>query len=158
MMSSQLKHIQDVAEKALNSVGVKTAPVPVEAVAEKFGLKVVEFAFPNSISGVLKKDRGVIGVNKGNKKVRQRFTIAHELGHFLLGHDIDKDEAVVDIDSNRLSDKEREANVFASHLLMPTEVVKEVQKHETNLKKLAELFDVSEQAITIRLLELNLIK
>jgi hypothetical protein len=54
---------------------------------------------------------------------------------------------------------EREADNFASHLLIPTDKVTEsVAKIGLDLKALAKEFLVSEQAMTIRLLEMNLIK
>lgn len=158
-MNSHIKYIQEVAKKALNSIENTTVPVQIKEIAEKLGLKIVEFDFQNSISGVLKKDRGIIGVNKKHHNVRKRFTIAHELGHFLLGHEIGKDDSIIDGDFDKPTDREREANIFASQILMPEEILKdEVKKHQINLKKLAEIFEVSEQAMTIRLLDLDLIK
>jgi Zn-dependent peptidase ImmA (M78 family) len=157
---SHIKYIDEIANKALVSADCKQIPIDIEKVAEKFGLKVVDFDFPDSLSGVLKKSRGVIGVNKKHPMVRRRFTIAHELGHLLLGHDLGKDDDVVDDDFDKPIPKEKEANIFASCLLMPAEMVEsEVKKlPRIDLKKLAQTFDVSEQTITIRLLNLNLIK
>lgn len=157
-MSSSTKHIKELAEKALLSFGGDVLPVPIKDVAGKFGLTVVEFDFPNTLSGVLKKERRVIGVNKNHPIVRQRFTIAHELGHFLLGHEIGIDEDMIDDDFDKPVDKEREANVFAANILIPRRLLKEeVEKNSINLKKLSELFNVSEQAITIQLLETRLL-
>ena len=157
-MNSQIKYIKEVAQKALVSADCMSLPVDVKKVAEKFGLSVIEFDFIDSISGVLKKDRNVIGVNKKHSKVRQRFTIAHELGHFLLGHDIGKNEDILDDNSEKPIHTEREANIFASELLMPHDLlVNEVKKEKIDLKRLASIFDVSEQAISIRLLNSNLI-
>lgn len=158
-MNSHTSYIQELAAQTLNNLGYKTLPVPIEDVANRLGLRVVEFDFPNSMSGVLKKERKVIGVNKNHHPVRRRFTIAHELGHFLLGHDIGKDDDVIDDDFDKPIPKEREANIFASCILMPATWVKtEVQGKKIDLKELARKFEVSEQAITIKLLELNLIK
>ncbi len=159
-MNSHIKYIQEIAEKALFGTDLASIPTPIEDVAQRFGLKVVEFDFPDSISGVLKKERNVIGVNKKHHPVRQRFTIAHELGHFLLGHDIGNENDVVDDDFDKPIPKEKEANLFASYILMPEDSVKaEVKKiNSIDLKHLAKTFNVSEQAMTIRLLNLNLIK
>lgn len=158
-MNSHTSYIHELANQTLNNLGYTTPAVPIEKVAEKLGLKVIEFDFPTSISGVLKKERKVIGVNKNHHPVRRRFTIAHELGHFLLGHDIGKNDDVVDEDFDKPLPKEREANIFASCILMPANWIRaEVKGKEINLKELAQKFEVSEQAITIKLLELNLIK
>lgn len=157
-MNSQLKYIEDIAEKALALIQPIILPIPIDKVAEKCGLKVIEFDFPDSCSGILKKERGVIGVNKNHHVVRRRFTIAHELGHFLLGHGIGKEEDVIDDDFDKPQYNEKEANLFASCVLMPKDLLKEeVKKGPIDLKRLAPAFNVSEQAMTIRLLELNLL-
>jgi len=154
-MNDHLRHIEDLVGKARKSVAFDKLPVPTDKIAEKLGLKIVEFEFPESFSGVLRKERGVVGVNKNHPLVRRRFTIAHEMGHFILGHDGDS----IDEQSDRPMSLEREANTFASHLLIPTDlVIASVQKVGLDLKTLAREFGVSEQAMTIRLLEMNLIK
>lgn len=59
---------------------------------------------------------------------RKRFTIAHELGHIFIGWHDDVTLCKTDneyVDHNRLDIQEKEANVFASELLMPTEWVRE---------------------------------
>ena len=154
-MNDHLRHVEDLAAKARKSVNFDKLPVPVDKIAEKLGLKLVEFEFPESFSGVLRKERGVIGVNKNHPLVRRRFTVAHELGHFILGHEGDS----IDEQSDRPMPLEREANTFASHLLIPTDLVTaSVKRVGLDLKTLAKQSWVSEQAMTIRLLEMNLIK
>lgn len=154
-MNDHLRHIEELATKALASIEFKTPPVPVEEIAKKMGLEVIPFDFPESLSGVLRKERGVIGVNKDHALVRRRFTVAHELGHFLLGHEQDAIDETLD----RPLPLEREANAFASYLLLPKESVEEdVKKIGLDLKMLSKKYLVSEQALTIRLLGLNLIK
>src|SRR3989344_4594431 len=151
-------HIDELVTKALAVTECKTPPVPVEKVAEKFNLQVVPFDFHEGISAVLKKEKGVIGVNKNHAPVRQRFSISHELGHFLLGHDIGKDDFVEE-GFSKTDPKEKEANAFASALLMPTEWIKKsVDEHGLEVEKPARIYQVSRQALTIRLLNLNLIK
>lgn len=157
-MNSHFKYIEDLALKVLKTVECTEPPVPIEKIPEKFDLEVVEFPFHSEISGILKKDRGVIGVNKDQHPVRRRFTIAHELGHFLLGHDMGKDE-LIDNSFDRSHSQEKEANMFASFILMPTDWVRDsVKKHGLDLEKLAKEYEVSKQAMTIKLLELDLIK
>jgi|SRR3989344_3202269 len=151
-------HIDELVIKALTLTECVVPPVPVERIAEKFELKVVPFDFHEGVSAVLKKERGVIGVNQNHAPVRQRFSISHELGHFLLGHDIGKDE-YVEKEFNSVDPKEKEANAFASALLMPTEWIKKsIKKDGLDVEKLSRIYDVSKQALTIRLLNLNLIK
>jgi len=162
---NQTYYIEEMAQQALKKADCEKPPVPVQDIAKKFGLDVVEFPFHEKISGLLKKEDGVIGVNKGQHPVRRRFTIAHELGHFLLGHNIEKgvDDDIVDDDYDKPYPQEREANMFASALLMPSEWVKKEFKAQgsdlskIDLDKLARTFGVSKQAMTIRLLALKLI-
>lgn len=159
-MNSQIKYIEKISSQALQKAGGSDLPVPVEKIAGAFGLEVVEFAFHNKISGLLKKEQGVIGVNQTHHPVRKRFTIAHELGHFLLGHGLGEEiqEETIDDSFDKSHPQEREANQFASCLLMPREFVKkEVNKNSLDIEKLSKTFGVSKQAITIRLLELKLI-
>ena len=159
MVNSHRQYIEDLAQKALDLCKCEKAPVPVEDIVEKVGLKVVPFDFPDQVSGVLKKNKKAIGVNKNHHPLRRRFTVAHELGHFLLGHEGHEDEEFVDDKFDRPYPVEREANLFASFLLMPKKWVTEsVEKNGMDVETLAKEFKVSEQAMTIRLLELNLIK
>ena len=62
----------------------------VEAIAEKLGAEVIFDKLGDDVSGLLVReaDRVVIGVNDAHPETRQRFTIAHELGHLVLhqGH------------------------------------------------------------------------
>ncbi len=111
--------------------------VDVEKIATDLGIDVVRGSFNDphgrSISGLLKirggRERPVIAIKEGESKQRQRFTIAHELGHFLLHKDdlLHVDEGNVeamafrDETSTRGTDiKEIQANQFAAELLMPS--------------------------------------
>jgi Zn-dependent peptidase ImmA (M78 family) len=107
----------------------------------------------------------VIGVNKSHAVVRQRFTIAHELGHLLLHaqEDLHVDEGIWlrnERSSRAEDEREIEANQFAAELLMPTDLVKEavagrkldlVNDDDETLIELAAKFDVSRQALSFRL-------
>lgn len=159
-MKSHTKYIEELALQAIKKAGCTAAPIPVERVAEAMELEVLRFPFHEKISGLLKKEEGVIGVNQSHHPLRQRFTIAHELGHFLLGHDLigEHSEEGVDDFFDKARPKEREANSFASSLLMPGEWVKEhVKKNGMDIETLAKAFGVSKQAATIRLFELKLV-
>ena len=151
-------HIDELVTKALALAECDVPPVQLEKIANKFNIQVVPFDFHEGVSAVLKKDKGVIGVNMNHHPVRQRFSIAHELGHFLLGHDIGKED-LMEEGFSKTDPKEREANAFASALLMPTAWIKKsVTQNGLDIDKLARIYDVSKQSLTIRLLGLNLIK
>lgn len=124
------------------------------------------------VSGVLFSDgaRAVIGVNWSHHPNRQRFTIAHELGHHLLhkgGTFIDRGIAVRFRDERSGSgtdEEEKQANAFAAALLMPADWIRrDFDEHPFNvededaLKQFADRYRVSPLAMSIRLQNLELI-
>ncbi|WP_375725253.1 ImmA/IrrE family metallo-endopeptidase [Arcobacter sp. KX21116] len=96
-------------------------------------------------------------------KERERFTLAHELGHFMLHiapsfrDDYISDDNIEWNRDNNWDVKEMEANKFAAELLMPLEQIKEEfntidsSDREIKIEKLSEIFKVSRQAIQFRL-------
>lgn len=141
----------------------RQVPVDLNKVAEKLGLKIFSSEkLPPDISGMLVRDEKsdtksgfVIYVNSKESAARQRFTAAHEIGHFLLhresvGHGI-KDNFL--LRSPGMSNKQEvEANKFAAELLMPMDLVARHVESGTNTPKaLAKAFGVSEVAMSIRL-------
>ena len=149
--------VKAILEK-LNIDNVDNGPIPVKEVADIFSLPVVSYPhFPDSISGTIIQNNeiNVIGVNANQANVRQRFTIAHELGHYLLGHDHAK---VIDETFDSPNRNEQEANKFAAELLMPEHFLKkDVENGLVDVPTLATRYLVSEQAMSIRLLETGLI-
>lgn len=153
-----MQGLRDKVRNILKSVDIKSAPISVEKVAEFFSIKIVPYGgFPENISGTIVEQRGhiVIGVNQNHAQVRQRFTIAHELGHYLCNHDLS--EKVIDDVFDKPTDKEREANMFAAELLIPYDFIKEDIRTIKAIPELAKHYHVSEQSISIRLLETGLI-
>jgi Zn-dependent peptidase ImmA (M78 family) len=134
-------------------------------------------ALGDDVSGLLvvQDDHGVIGVSASQAPARQRFTIAHELGHFLLHREvmpvfIDKQffkpylAAFRDSASSKGEDRiEREANSFAAALLMPAAMVRKAIAQlevdvadEDAIDELAKQFQVSRQAMTFRIANLGI--
>ena len=150
--------IRTKVKSILDKLNIVSAPIPIEKIANLFSLAIIYYPkFPNSVSGTIIKDDDLhaIGVNENHSKVRQRFTIAHELGHYIMGHD---ENTYLDDSFDKSTDKEREANKFAGELLMPFEILKtDIEKNVYNIPSLAKRYEVSEQAMSIRLLETNLI-
>ena len=154
-------------EKATNIFSmyqITEAPVDVEFIAKQLGFEVHPFDFPNEISAAIKTidSLKVIGVNSSHPKTRQRFSIAHELGHYLSGHEEFDEEkrAFVDPSKKYLSPQfkqEEEADEFAAELLMPESLLNiDVLENHLTLTELAEKYEVSEQAMTIQLVNLKL--
>jgi len=136
----------------------------VMAIAEKLNITVVPYAFSEDISGVFfrKDNRLFLGVNNDHHEHRQRFTIAHEIGHYVLHsldtihYDIVDQEKVFYRAKDISSVEEREANIFAAELLMPEETVEElIAKDITSINLLASTFNVSEDAMRYRLINLG---
>jgi Zn-dependent peptidase ImmA (M78 family) len=84
--------------------------VPVDALARRLGFQIRFERLAGGVDGRLRVlgDAKVIEVALGQAPSRQRFTIAHELGHFLLGHGYEETKVA-----------ERQANIFAGALLAP---------------------------------------
>ncbi len=97
---ASMRRAQSRAKALLEKHGFNDLPVDVARLAKLEGVEVDRADFGDEISGVLMKDgdRAIIGVNARHAPTRQRFTIAHELGHFVLhsGRDlfVDKDYIV----------------------------------------------------------------
>ncbi|MGV0849466.1 ImmA/IrrE family metallo-endopeptidase [Mycolicibacterium phlei] len=88
---------------------------------------------------------------------RDRFTIAHELGHYFLHYLYPKVEGEKRFGRGGRDRAETEANVFASALLMPTEKFTTAYKiHDGDTWALAAQFDVSPRAADVRAQVLNL--
>jgi len=149
---------------------VNSVPVDLEKIAKNFDIRIVYSELENDISGFLysKNEKPIISVNKNHPTSRKRFTIAHELGHFILNHHgdlfIDKGRVLYRNTSSQdgIIKEEREANRFAAELLMPEEMLlKELIENEIDIEnanqltELAEKFGVSTQALTIRLTNLG---
>ncbi len=145
-------------------------PVDVLKIASLAGASVHFESFDDDVSGVLiRNEHGTaIGVNKAHASVRQRFTIAHELGHLLL-HDgvpirVDKNFRVnwrKGGAANAPDIEEIEANFFAASLLMPKSMLTNATRldhfdveDDVEIVRLARLFKVSTQAMTFRLGEM----
>ena len=157
---------------------IDSPAVPVQKIVKNLNINLVSYDFgsENEISGmlVIENGSGTIGYNPQNSKQRQRFTIAHELGHYLL-HNHSKSEVFVDKDFivKYRSDKsyspgeikqEQEANAFAAELLMPKKMLlAELEKKDYQLmseaefiKTMAKIFEVSIPAMTFRVTNSNL--
>jgi Zn-dependent peptidase ImmA (M78 family) len=161
-----LEQIETRAEAILNKVRITSLPVPVEEVAQKFQIRISRAPHKNFSGMLIRKDGGaLIGVNSDEAEVRQRFTIAHELGHFFLHPEQD---AFVDYRDNKhgimRTAREKQANMFAAALLMPRKLLikdfRTITKNgfsDDELHELARRHDVSEDAMRFRLINLNVL-
>jgi Zn-dependent peptidase ImmA (M78 family) len=155
-MSNLSKEQWSVVEKHQNKL-----PINVVGIAHDFEIKVYKGKDKQAHSGKIFKDSDLGGksgyaifVNADHNFFRQRFTIAHELAHFLLHKEAIGDGIVEDAlyRSGLSNGQEAEANKLAADILMPWRLIKaEMDKGRKTICELSEVFQVSEIAMSIRL-------
>ena len=135
----------------------------------------------DDVSGILVRDDDVytIYVNENDSIISQRWTIAHEIGHYILGHLCSKEAQSIRISykansreeyierrsiarnqnsgTNATDPLESVANDFAAELLMPETLTKLAYVECGNVREIASLFAVSEKTAEIRLKELDIV-
>jgi Zn-dependent peptidase ImmA (M78 family) len=151
----------DHARRLFQYIDLDLPPVSLEAILEALDISVQSARLGDDVFGyaVHVNERPLIIVESASSLVRQRWTIAHELGHCLLPGHIG--QLARDGHTSKL---EREANQFAAELLMPNHMVKTWWEHrrklgrEEAIKQMAWDFQVSRQAMEIRLKRIGLIE
>ena len=170
MTSRRADDPQVRAKQILVRLGIHSAPTPVEKIAKMLGAHVRFSPFDEELSGMIYIKDGVpiIGVNSLHHPNRQRYTIAHELGHLELHRQlitsevhVDKNFPVLMRDPQSASGTELieiQANQFAAELLMPRALIEQaIDKKEFDIddtgpiEELAKRFRVSKQALEYRI-------
>jgi len=162
---------------------ITTLPIDPVSIARAEGIRTLFEHLPHDTSSVLLREpsgRRTIAVNKTHSDTRQRFSVAHEIGHAFLhfnGHAPSVSEAAVSrplevlfrdgLAGTGTDTKEIEANAFAATLLMPSERVTFAFRERLNaspklrtdvlIKELASEFGVSPQAMRFRLMNLGVV-
>ena len=151
-----------VRERYLALFGGSDLPVRVAAIAEDLlGLHVEER--PGlAMSGVLLPAERRVILNADEVPARRRFTLAHELGHWVCqvqaGHRAPLYCRVEDLAMAADRTLEREANVFAAELLMPEPAVRAAWSETLDVETCAMRFDVSPSAMQWRLYSFDLVE
>ena len=138
-----------LAEKLLDHFGMADKP-DVQALCRLLGLRVREKKF-HSFAGILIRREhaasGIIGVNAAYDDVYKRFTVAHEIGHFLIPSD-QKPETrckagLIECFSSKLDSPEIAANEFAAELVLPRKIA---EKHfDLNRPSLSQIAQVARE-------------
>lgn len=149
-------------QKAIIRKHQNKAPVKLAPIADELGVPVYTVTqWPDELSGMLKRTPDTksgysIYVNALHSLVRRRFTIAHEIGHLVLHESLIREGIVEDslLRAEGFSNAvEAEANRFAADLIMPWHLITEQQESGvTSVEELARVFEVSKDAMSIRLL------
>ena len=170
------QNLEERAEKTLRETDCYRVPVPIHHVAERLNLTLEATALGDKVSGMLvvQGNEGSIGYNSAHARVRQRFTISHEIAHYLL-HARRSGKAQLFIDkqityrrdeqsSTGMNSDEIEANKLGAALLMPRGLVQqEVRAQDLDLDDneaieiLAKKFQVSTVAMGNRLQNLRML-
>lgn len=167
---SRRQEIENIAKSILRDHGLLNTAVDPVRLAHAFGVKVFNAKFgQEGVHGLFARRGGEaqIYVHIDDPPFRKRFTIAHELGHYMLHLKEGDGEIIDDLDAFRTdvdpeaawTDERRrewEANVFAAALLMDADVVRKKLQEIRDLEGLSRWFQVSEQAMAIRLNTLGL--
>lgn len=149
---------EQMANDVLEKYQVNDAPVPVERLAKDMNLGLYFARFPNDdVAGLLSlEDEPKIVVNVAHAPSRKAFTIAHELGHFVLHQKELSDNPDIAVLYRRpiareTDPVEKEANCFAANLLVPENLLARYHDWNQPTWRIAKIFGVSEDVMTYRL-------
>ncbi len=140
-------------------------PVKLGQLARELGVAIKVSSLRLGISGQITNEDGkyIIRVNRHEARERQRFTIAHELSHFLLHRTIidNSKDGITDTVLYRSGEPERieyQANRLAADIVMPLNLIERQLEEEfggivteETIEGLASDFEVSKAAMEIRL-------
>ena len=169
-----VNEMPEVAQMILDRLGIEEVPIPIVAIMKSLNFQVVAGELKDEISGIIGidddlaknfKSSKVIAINNKDNVGHQRFTMAHELAHYLFDFVV-SNQIVYYNTYNTFEDEneeERRANYFAANLLMPEKKFKKefdnvVIKNNlyVTVEKLSQIFQVSGEAVRRRISELSL--
>ncbi len=140
--------------------GINTEPLDLPALTKELGIVMLLEPMKDEQSGSLMESKNgdwVMRVNSLHHPNRQRFTISHEIAHFIkhrkLKHTFEDTTFFRNGESNAI---EKEANKFAAELLMPESKFDHyINNRSSKVEEIAEYFQVSTMAVRIRARQLN---
>jgi len=150
-----------IVEEILNQNPNIKLPIPLEEIANAAGISDIQYRSLDGLEGALvankEKSEGIIAINNNTIPSKQRFTLGHELGHFLIprhGHKMNctvRDLNRKASSKSKILDIEAEANVFSSLLLMPPKLLTkrgllDSSPNVNNIIQLKDMLNVSFQA------------
>lgn len=154
--------VTETARRILELYWDYKIPVDIEMIANRMGAEInyqPVLAGGEDISGRfdIVNGQAICSVRDTDTPQRRRFTLAHELGHFALGHGGGFRDNLASFNSHNYDQREVDANTFAAELLMPKNAIDfAIQKKNINdFYELAQLFNVSVPAMQYRLKKLG---
>lgn len=151
------KKAEQEALKLLKELGYESPPVKTTDVAAHLGLSVYAVDMPakfEKVAGYVNLEENEIIVNKADPIKRKTFTIAHEIGHYVLHKSIfekdpSKQKVLFRHQITKSNDPiEKEANAFAANLLVPMYLLNQYKDYSRGI--LSTLFGVSQEVIKFR--------
>lgn len=149
--------------KIVQNYQSKAPPIDLEALCNDLGIELIYQNLGDDCSGSIEKSLDgessyTIKIHAGDQEARQRFTIAHEIGHFLF-HRHKIGDGIVD---NRLyrssetgTEDESQANSFAVSLLMPIGFIIERYNQGYSSDEIAGMLKVSKQSMAIKIRDMR---
>lgn len=160
LIKNTYKNIIEKVNNLLETNCLREPPIIARGIAMNCGLKVIFVDFNSlsnfqNVSGFIDSRTNTMYVNANESPKRQNFTIAHELGHFILDHMQSTEYEMLYRNSNcnqSNSQLEKEANFFAANLLVPEIYLKKAIKDYpyVNDSELSNIFGVSKDVIRNR--------
>lgn len=162
-MPADYEGVKLKAEQVLQENFISNPPIDVYEIAKNEGLEIEIRDFGdkfNAISGYIKPEIRTIFVNSRDPENRRKFTVAHELGHWILHRDKLESEPEkyailyrIPLGRPQHDPVEQEANFFAANLLVPDQMLTTRRDDKTE-EQLAAEFQVSRDVIGYRLNDL----
>lgn len=145
---------RNMARHLIKESGATSAPILLNKIVghlkKEHQVSIYGFDFGENISGILivEEDGSTIGYNEKQHVHRNRFTVAHEIGHLLFNHTCSG--AGVSFEDSRIHEKE--AHEFAAELLMPLEYLKsDLKSGLKDFEELSQKYWVSKEALGWRI-------
>lgn len=153
-------YARQMARRVLKDCSITEPPVDLKHILDKQGYEYIEVdTFPKKVDALFVETDGAcyFAVNACHHLHRRRFSVAHELGHILLKHNLSYYETDISIDNPPTSQThtstesafEKEAHAFAGELLIPLEMLKKEFGRTQEINVLAKKFLVSRDAMGV---------
>lgn len=156
------KDARDASWQCLIRTGAAELPIKVLKIAAFCGVKVAKDSavqiLVQGVSGctLLDENGWQIVYQDSENRGRTRFTIAHELGHILLGHELSDSRGHFRTASDRREPAEKQADEFAARLLAPACVLWALELYEPS--EIMRVCDISAEAAGYRAERMNVLR
>lgn len=152
MLYGKYKNVRNSAWQALLDFNVTKLPISVNSIAKQLGIKVIKNSDIHELQNgergatILKNEHWYIVFDDTKSVPVCRFTVAHELGHILLGHILVTGTKYRTFEKR--DEEEQAADMFAARLLAPACVLHEL--HATTAEEIAKVCNISISAAVVR--------